>query len=505
MTSIVKIIIPLLIIVSAKGPLEAANSESPAVRLSLVQAVTTALQNNIDLQVERGNIQIQESDFLREIGQFDPSLSFDLRADRTVRSSTSLIETGPSGTNRIIQENQRFNAGINQRLFTGGDLGLSFRQFRSRASFQTVNPTLNGDLVLSFTQPLLRGRGQEVTEGPIRIANTDIAISQSVFEAQVSALILNVSNTYWDLVFQLKNLEVQQQTRDSAKQLLASIQSKVNLGLLSPIEILVAESGVASREEAVFIAKKSVLDTEDQLRLLLNLPGQSLFNPPTIQPIDPPTDQSQMIQAEETLQSAIQKRPELTQNQLLFQNQSLSAKIAKNNLSPSLNFVGRFGLNGLGKDFQDETNQIGDGRFNQWEAGFVLTLPLGNQAARADLQKEKISIRQTLLNREKMVQQITMEIKEGLRRVETDFQRIKATRRAKVLAEEKLSAGNERFKLGLINSQDLLEFQDDLSNAKGNELKAIIDYNKSLVNLENVSGKLLMRYQIETFSARNGS
>ncbi|MFQ5589428.1 MAG: TolC family protein, partial [Nitrospiria bacterium] len=347
--------------------------------------------------------------------------------------------------------------------------------------------------------------GREVTEGPLRIANTDIAITRSAFEAQVSTLILNVSQAYWDLVFQIKNLAVQRQTLESSRQLLAAIRTKVELGLLSPLEILVAQASVAAREEAVFIARKGVFDTEDQLRLLLNLPEQALFDPPAIQPTDPPTDQMQAFKAEGLLEAALQKRPELAQNRLLFQNQSLSAKIAKDKLSPSLDLVGRLGVNGLGRDFSDETEQLGQGSFHQWEAGLVLTFPLGNQAARADVQREKINIRQTLLKREMIIQQITLETKEGLRRVQTDFQRIKATRRARLLAEEKLAAGHERFELGLISSQDLLEFQDDLAKAKGSELKAVIDYNKSLVNLEDVSGALLARHQIETFSPRNDS
>lgn len=477
------------------------NAQTPQpLSLSLSNAVKTAIKNNVGLQVEKENIALQSSTFSWEEAQFDPRLSFDLRADRTIRSSTSLIETGPSGTNRIVLENQRLNVGMNQRLRSGGDLDFGFRQKRSSASFQQVNPTLSGNLVLSFSQPLLQGRGQEVTEAPIRIAKTDIEISQAVFESQISKLVLEVSNAYWNLVFQLKKLEVQQQTLASAKQLLASSRIKVDLGVFSPIEILVAEAGVASREEAVFIAKKGVGDTEDQLRVLLDLSELSKFNPPAIHPTDQPLELEQQIESSHLIELALTRRLEIRQNQLRLQNHALASKMAKNKLSPSLDFVGKLGLSGLGKDFSDEADQLDSGTFNQWEAGFVFSFPLGNHAARADLQREKTRMRQTLLQRKKVIQQVTLETKEGLRRVRTNFQRIRATQRARKLAEEKLSAGNERFTLGLISSQDLLVFQDDLADARGNELKAIIDYNKSLVNLEHVTGKLLDRYQIKTLS-----
>ncbi len=472
----------------------------PAQAFSLAQAVKMALINNIDIQVERENIRLQTTTFSREAAQFDPTLSFELYSNRSIRSSSSLIETGPSGTTRIIQENQRFEAGIQQRFRTGGSADLNFRQFRSSASFQSVNPTLNGDLVFSFTQPLLKDFGSEITEGPLRLANTNIAISQATFEAQVTRLILNVSTTYWDLVFQIKNLQVQQQTLASAKQLLISGQAKVALGLLPPIEILVAEAAVASREEAVFIAEKGVEDIEDVFRILLDLPEQHRVSPPPIQPTDRPQEQAQNADASVLLRTALTERPEIAENQLLLQNQRLSRTIAKNRLSPSLDLVGSLGLSGLGKDFPDETEQLTSGSFNRWEAGLVLSFPIGNRSARADLQREQIKLKQAMFDQKKRIQEITRETKEGLRRVKTDLQRIKATKRAQLLAKEKLSAGNERFKLGLLSSHDLLEFQDDLADAKGRALKAIIDYNKSLANLSHVTGTLGKKYQIETVS-----
>ena len=112
------------------------------------------------------------------------------------------------------------------------------------------------------------------------------------------------------------------------------------------------------------------------------------------------------------------------------------------------------------------------------------TSPMGFSANRAALAREKVR------------QQIALETKEGLRRVRTDFQRIATTRRARALAEKKLSAGNERFNLGLISSHDLLEFQNELADARGKELKAVTDYNKSLANLEKVTGLLSDRYPI---------
>lgn len=467
------------------------------IKLSLAEAIEIAFMNNVDIRVEQENVRRNRLSLLLEESQFDPSLRLDSRADRTVRSSTSGIETGPSGTNRIVQENQRINAGLNQRFRWGGDYDLNIGQFRSKASFQTLNPTISGNLLFSFTQPLLQGFGREITQMPIRIAQVDIAISEVAFQSLVATVLLEVANAYWDLVFQLKNQDVQRQTHQSAERLLASVRAKVESGLLAPIEILVAEAGVASLEESVVIAEKGVQDTEDRLRLLLNLPELSMVAPPSIQPTDRPVQTKKPMDESNLLKWAVDQRPEVKENRLLLQNRSRAIRIAEDRLSPSLDLVGNIGLNGLGGDFTDEIDQLTSGSFHQWEAGLVLSFPLGNREARTNLRIEKTEMKKAELAQEKIVQEITQETKEGVRRVRTDFQRIKTTRRARLLAEEKLNAGNERFHLGLISSQDLLEFQDDLADAKAKELKALTDYNKSLVNLDKVTGTLLNRFRIE--------
>lgn len=470
--------------------------------LSLEEAVGIALENNLDLRVERENIRLQESAVLFEQGQFDPTLHLDARANKTVRGSTSLIETGFLRTNRLAQENQQLNLGMKQRFDWGGDYDLTFSQTRSSATLQQINPTFRGEPVLTFTQPLLRGFGREVTQGPLRIAQTQLQTSQAVFRSQLMATVLEISDVYWDLVFQRENLKVQQQSLRAAEQLLELNRNKVQLGLLAPIEILVAEAGVASRVEGVVVAEKGIQDTEDQLRRLLNLPEQSMSAPPPLLPTEAPTDTRREFDEPALLAIALRERPEIEQSQMELKNRALSIRIAEDQLYPSLDLVGSVGLNGIGGSYSTELDQIESGDFYRWEAGVVLSFPLGNRSARANVQREKSEWNRAALSKERTIQQITLETKEGLRRVETDYRRIESNRRARILAERQLSAGSERAALGLISSHDLLEFQTELADARGREIRAVTDYNKSLINLDRVTGLLLKRFNIETVPAR---
>ncbi len=478
----------LLVLLFPGAGLTAAESR----RMSLREAVSAALMNNLDFEIEEENLNLKRSALLQEEANFDPSFYLDVRADKAIRGSTSLIEAGAlSGTGLITQDNQRMTTGLKQRFGWGGNYELSLGQVRSVSVLQSVNPAFYASAMLTFTQPLLKGRGRWIAGGPVRVAQNQFAMTEMGLRARVMAILEEVIIAYWDLVFGLENLLIQQQALKSAQQLLEVNRKKVEIGLLAPIEILVAESGIASRQEEVIIGKKGAQDAQDNLMRLLNFDEGGII--PRDLPIETPPD----FQEESLLSLALTGRPEIQQSHLELQNKGLLFRIAEYNRRPALDLVGSVGRTGIGKNRPDEISRIFSGRFYQWEAGVILTYPFGNQAALAQEKREKAELNKAHLVHAKMMRQVAQEVREGIRRVQTDFQRIETTKAARRLSEKKGSAGTERFQLGLISSHDLLEFQDDFARAKGRELKAVVDYNKSLAHLERVTGNLLESYTMK--------
>jgi len=127
----------------------------------------------------------------------------------------------------------------------------------------------------------------------------------------------------------------------------------------------------------------------------------------------------------------------------------------------------------------------------------ILKYALGNKMAHAALDTAKAIENQVKIAKEKMIRQMQFDISEGVRRIETDYQRILATRRALDLAQKQHLAGEERFRLGLLAGHDLIEFQNEVTGAEVSALRAVTDYNKSLANLYGVTGTLLKEYQID--------
>jgi outer membrane protein TolC len=480
---------------------EAADSEDTAPRaLSLIEAIHIALQHNPDIQIEQHNIALREAGVQIEAAQFDPAFRINANLQRSIRESASLIETGATGENLFAQKDVQIGIGWNRPLRWGGKTELTLTEQKTDASFQTTNPTYQADLAVKWTQPLLQGFGEEIKQGPLIIAKRQLDISSLTFQTRVMDIALKIVSLYWELIFQTDNLVVSRDSLNLAQQLLTFNQTKVGLGLLAPIEILVAESSVASREEAVIVSEKGVRDVEDQLGNLIGLWSGSRPFSGRIRPTDHPVEEAILEDPNDLLKSALKNRAEIAAAEYTIENGATSVKMAENQLRPSLDFIGVLGPSGIGGQSSDSFEQLASRDFYRWEAGLLLTVPIGYKSANAAVQKEKAAQQKSRIERERLISQIELDVREGDRRVKSDFERIKATRRALELSKKQLLAGEERFRLGLLSSHDLIDFQNDVTVAEGRALRAIIDYNKSLANLYRVNGTLLEKYKVETLS-----
>jgi outer membrane protein TolC len=347
-----------------------------------------------------------------------------------------------------------------------------------------------------MTQPLLRNFGTDINRTFIRIAQNNAKVEEQVFLDRVLTVIATVEQAFWELVFVNENLKVAQAALKAAEELLASNRAKARAGVMALVEVLQAEAGVASRVEQILIAEKSIRDQEDQLRRLLNPDEQDLRQDIKLVPVDPPLQTLEPISPEEAIDAAIERRPEILHASKNIETSDLNIKFAKNQLLPTLSAQGTAGMAGLGGGINDMLERNFGGSYYNYGGGLVLSYPLGNRSAISQYNKRQLEARNARATLQSVRQQVIVMVKEAVRRVQTDFKRIETTRSARILAEKQLQAEQERFKVGLSTTIFVLGFQRDLAIARGNELRAIVDYNKSLSNLARNKATTLERYQI---------
>jgi outer membrane protein TolC len=474
--------------------------------LSLADAALRALRSNLDISISRQTKESRLFDITVEQAKFDPTLSVNGQYTRTV---SPLNRPVFGGTGFDLTQIQTFDqrtstvtVDATTNLLTGGNVDLNYSPSRTNVNQSVAtgflfNPAYTGGLALTLTQPLLRNAGIELTKTFITIAQNNAMVEEHVFRDRVLTVLATVEQTYWEVVFANENLKVAEAALKAAQELLASNRAKAKAGVMSIVDVLQAEAAVASRVEQVIVAEKSIRDQEDQLRRLLNPAEEELRQDLRLTLLDQPAVALEPISLQEAIDIAIERRPEIVQAKKNLETSDLNTKFAKNQLLPTLSFQGTMGMAGLGKDYSDSVNKNFSGDFYNYGAGLVLSYPLGNRSAWSTLNKRQIEMRNAEASMVSVRQQIIIGVREAVRRVQTDFKRIETTRSARIMAEKQLQAEQERLKVGLSTTRFVLDFQRDLATAQGNELRAILDYNKSLSNLARHKASTLDRYNLQ--------
>ncbi len=471
--------------------------------LSLADAALRALQHNLDISISRQTKDSRITDITVEQAKFDPTLSVNGQYSRTVNPLNRPVFGGTGGSlNDITTFDQRnhsvtFDATTN--LLTGGNVDLNYSPARSNVNQNVAtgflfNPAYTGGLALTLTQPLLRNAGVDIAKTFINIAQNNATVEEHVFRDRVMTVLATVEQTYWEVVFANENLKVAEAALKAAQELLATNRAKAKAGVMSIVDVLQAEAAVASRVEQVLIAEKAIRDQEDQLRRLLNPAEEDLRQDTRLTLLDQPVVSLEPISLQEAIDTAIEHRPEVVQAKKNVDSSELNTKFAKNQLLPTLSFQGTMGLAGLGKDYGDSLSRNLSGDFYNYGAGLVLSYPLGNRSAWSTYNKRQLEAKNAEASLVSVRQQIIVGVREAVRRVQTDFKRIETTRSARIMAEKQLQAEQERLKVGLSTTRFVLDFQRDLATAQGNELRATVDYNKSLSNLARHKATTLDKY-----------
>ena len=474
--------------------------------IALVDAAIRALKSNLDITISRQTKESRLSDIVVEQAKFDPTMSVNGQYLRTVNPLNRPVFGGTQSNLTEItifdQRNSSVTVDAQTNLVTGGNLDLNYSPAYTNVNPAVAqgflfNPAWTGGLAMTLTQPLLRNAGLDVNKTFIRIAQNNAAVEEHVFRDRVLTVLATVEQTYWELVFANENLKVAEAALKAAQNLLAENRAKAKAGVMSIVDVLQAEAAVASRVEQILIAEKSIRDQEDQLRRLLNPGENELREDLRLTPQDPPAVALQPISLQEAIDIAIERRPEIVQAKKNVDSSELNTNFAKNQLLPTLSFQGTLGLAGLGGNLGSSVNSNFSGDFYNYGAGLVLSYPLGNRSAWSTYNKRQMEGRNAQVSLVSVRQQIIVGVREAVRRVQTDFKRIETTRSARIMAEKQLQAEQERLKVGLSTTRFVLEFQRDLATAQGNELRAIVDYNKSLSNLERHKATTLDRYNLE--------
>jgi outer membrane protein TolC len=497
-------------------------------QLSLQEAISMGLENNLNLEVQRHEPLIAEEDRIIAWGSYDPEFYAEGHWEDTETPNAVALNQQTTTLLKGVEGIGGFR-GVIPWLGTGYDMSFSSTRLETNNTIQSVSPALTSTAFFTLNQPLLRGL---IWNEPwTRVKTTQILRDAELenFRRDVMDTVRDIEDAYWTLIANEEQLRVEEKSLETARALLEQTKTQYEVGVVSKVEVTEAEAGVAAREFSRITADNAYLTAQDRLIDLVLGPNLTAESKLLIEPTDRPEDYvAYDIDVEESVRKAFANRPEIAVAQKEIERQEINLKFAKNQRLPRLDLVGEYANNGLAGDENPFLScQFGATRpecvsppfprtgisvgndyrdtFDHWFSnsaadhvlgGAIFSIPIPNTAGRHGVSKSELELRRAVVQKRRVEQQIVLEVRTAARNLESAQEGIDASERRRLAAEEQLRAERIRLEYGESTPFDVLLRERDLVGAQTEKIFAFRVYRSSVTNLDRFQGTILQNRNI---------
>ncbi len=566
--------------------------------LSMNDAVALAMENNLDIAIQRYNLNIADTDVLRAeagastlgvnsgtvsgtpgggtgglsgsvgsgtggtsagsggagtgagglvnstlgsgpaITSFDPILSGTLQMDRAFTQSTSIFSPIPVANQNTGTANFSYLQGFK----TGTNLSVGFNNTHVTTDNPTAtySPSLSSGFQARFTQHLLQGFGFAPNTRFIRIAKNNREISDVAFRLQIITTVDQIENIYWDLVFAYENVRVQNESLAFASKTLSDTKKQVEIGTLAPIEVVRAQSTVATDQQALTVAQTNL---QLQQLLMKNALSRTLVDPRLADADVIPTSTMQLpdtepvVPTQDLVNDALSHRAELAEARISLTNTEISNKAVRNALLPNLDLFAYYGGSGIGGNvalptctgpntgfetcfdptraappfqgggpvgYGNALSQLVDSSSPDKGVGLTLTIPLRNRVAQATQIRSELEYRQSQMRLQQLENQVRIEVRNAQFSVTQNRASVASAQAAVDLGHQSLDAEQKKYALGASTTTLVLQNESALAQAESTLVSAMAAYEKAQVELDRATGLLLDHAGILLSDAEHG-
>jgi outer membrane protein TolC len=498
---------------------------TPGEPITVDEAVALAIQNSLDVQVERYAPLIARS-FAQEVwGAYDPQVDAFMQYDVTKSPNTFGLNSVANNRDRV----KGGSVGVTQLLpYLGASLSARYgaSSVSTRSSIQTLSDQYNADFFITAKVPLARGLIWNAPWTSVKVAKHGYRASQESFRGKVMDTVLATVGAYWNLVAKRDQVRVAQKSLDTARALLEQTQTQYEVGVVSRVEVVEAEAGVADREFNVITKANEYRNAQDRLIDVVLGPELTATTELQFSPTGDPADfDKKDVDVAEAVARAFSLRPELRSLGERINQREVELKFAKNQRLPRLDAEVEFGYVGISGqpnprlnplfcqppdcfppvsrpfDQADDSFFTDDGSDNLRVMG-TFSIPFPNTTARKRVVQRKLELQRAESQRTRLEQSIIQEIRTAARTLEASAQGIEASERRRLAAEEQLRAERIRLEHGESTPFLVLEKEEDLVEAESQRILALQTYRVAEVSLDRAEGTILDVHRVEIESVR---
>jgi outer membrane protein TolC len=481
-----------------------AQVEGPTRSLTLDEAVSLAIERNLDIAVERLNPQAFDLSIAATKAAFLPTLTSTLGQNNQVQLPTSQL----IGGQRVTNETLTYNAGVGQNVPWGGGSFLvtwNNRKLDSSSSFNTFNPQYSSTLTAVYTQPLLRNFMTDVNRTDLLLALIERDVADIQLRATITNTVAGVRNAYWDLVYALQAVDVARESLQLAEKLVEDNRVRVEVGTMAEIDVVQAEAEAATRRQTLAQSEATWRTSELALKRLIVGSTEDPLWRARLDPTDRPSFSASPVDVDSAVRRALGQRTDLVQSRKNLEISDTNLRFLRNQSLPGLDLLASYGLQGIGGTsfiragglgspivqtipggYADALRRVSNREFPTWNIALNVNYPIGTSAADADYARARVTRNQSLAEIRALELQVATEVTNAALQLESNVKSLEAATAARQLAERRLEAEQSKFEVGISTNFFVVQAQRDLSDAQNAELRALADYRKSVVEFERV-------------------
>ena len=478
------------------------STNAPAGRaMSLTDCIQSALAHNFDVQYQRYNPQLSLYTLRAAYGGYDPTFNISGKHNWSATEGGALTNGTLYPLN--TSDNNTFSSDLGGALpwgmiydFKGtieNPYGTTYSGITNVMS--NFSKSSDGSIEADLTQPLLKNFWIDSTRLTIRLDKNKLQYSEQGLRLQLNTSVTAVANAYYELTFAQENVQVQQEALQLAQTQLDQDRQRLQIGTLALLSVQQDESQVAQNSANLIAAQYTLVTDQNTLKNLLT-DDYSKWHDTDVQPTETLEAPLQLFDLQDSWNKGMSERPDLLQARLSVENQGIQLKFDRNQLFPELDLVGSYGYAGGGRQYSDTLGQINAGNQPYYSYGAQLSMPLGNVSPRNAYKSDKVSLQQLLLALKQLEQNVMVEIDNAVKQAESNYQSVEATKQARIYAEEALDAEQKTYAVGKATTFEVLTYQNNLTAARSQEIRALANYNEALANLAFQEGSTLERYNI---------
>jgi outer membrane protein TolC len=458
---------------------------------------------------------------------YGPSLTSTLGQAHNVNAPVSQLQLSQGGGG-VTNQTFTYNAGLTKNFTLGGGLAtatLNNSRQATNSNNAFYNPQFASTWTFNYTQPLLRDFRIDTQRRQLIVSQVNREISDVQLRASMTNLVSNVRNAYWDYVFTTQAVEVARQSYDLASKLVQDNQTRVEVGTMAPIDVVQAQAEQATRRQGMVTAENAKRTAELALKRLIVSGTEDPNWVATLDPVDRPDFQADPIDIESAIRTALSQRTDLEIAKKNVQNNTTTLSYLRNQTLPIVDLQVNYGVQGVGGPYlvRSNNNSLGsqitetvpggvsqalsslfENRYPRWTAQVNMSYPLGLSSQEAAVARARVQLSQIQAQMKQMELTVANDVTNAAIQVRNTSESVQAAQAARELSQRRLEAEQSKFEVGMSTNYFVVQAQRDLNDARNSELRAILNYRKSLVEFERLQQTTLSNANITVIAAGGG-